>query len=112
MLKSFTRDAATSSWVLRGFDAQRFTSAPPDFRVFIKTAVSVVTCKQQLTFIPFNGFSLKNLSLISLRTGMFSSAHSILNFPVGANFILLISHFMLNKRNLSLVNPLYLSLPM
>ncbi len=40
-----TSAAATSSWVESGFDAHSTTSAPPAFRVRMRFAVSVVTCR-------------------------------------------------------------------
>ena len=52
---SRTSDAATSSCVLNGFDAQRTTSAPPSRSVIARFAVSVVTCKQAEIRMPFSG---------------------------------------------------------
>ena len=43
---STTSEAATSSWVDSGFEAQMSTSAPPALSVRRRLAVSVVTCRQ------------------------------------------------------------------
>src|SRR3972149_11806933 len=84
ILKFLTSEAATSSWVLRGFEAHTVTSPPPAFSVMARFAVSVVTWRQAAIFTPFNGLFLEKLSLTCLRTGMSLSAHSILFFPVPA----------------------------
>ena len=55
------RKAATSSWVLKGFDAQMRKSAPPALRVCARAAVSVVTWRQAAMRIPARGFSEANL---------------------------------------------------
>ena len=47
-----TSAAATSSWVERGFEAQRKTFAPPAFSVIARFAVSVVTCRQAARLMP------------------------------------------------------------
>ena len=67
MPKSFTRLAATSSWVDSGFEAQRTRSAPPAFRVRARLAVSAVTCRQADIRIPASGFSLANRSRIARK---------------------------------------------
>src|SRR5688500_12960374 len=76
-----TRDAATSSWVDSGFEAQSATSAPPAASVSIRFAVSVVTCRQAATRTPCNGFSLSKRSLIWAITGISPAAQSILPRP-------------------------------
>ena len=61
MPSCLTSAAATSSCVLSGLEAQSRTSAPPALSVFMRLAVSVVTCRQAVTRIPLNGlFSLKS----------------------------------------------------
>src|SRR3990172_6115614 len=81
MPKSLTREAATSSCVERGFEAQRTTSAPPALRVMARFAVSVVTCRQAAILTPLRGFFLEKFSFMRLKTGMSISAHSILFLP-------------------------------
>src|SRR5205823_1171513 len=81
------RHAATSSWVLSGFEAQSRTSAPPAWRVLARFAVSVVTWRQALIRTPLRGCCLANRFLISRRTGMLASAHSILSLPWGASLM-------------------------
>src|SRR5688572_21708389 len=84
MPKSCTNEAATSSWVLNGFEAQITASAPPSRNVVIKLAVSVVTFRQAETFRPFRGFSFKNRLRMSSSTGIEREAHSILFLPLPA----------------------------
>src|SRR3990172_10923599 len=81
MPKSLTSEAATSSCVERGFEAQRTTSAPPALRVMARFAVSVVTCRQAAILTPLRGFFLEKFSFMRLKTGMSISAHSILFLP-------------------------------
>src|SRR3954453_22431763 len=82
---SATRAAATSSCVESGFEAQRTTSAPPAFRVRIRFAVSVVTCRQAETRKPLSGCSVSNRCRIAASTGICRSAHSILRTPSSAS---------------------------
>jgi len=84
MLKSLMSDAVTSSWVLKGFEAQTTTSAPPSRRVIARLAVSVVTCRQAETFKPSSGRSVMKRLRMSLRTGIHCAAHSMRAFPLGA----------------------------
>src|SRR5450759_2649094 len=78
---SATREAATSSCVESGLDAQRTRSAPPAASVRARLAVSLVTCRQADSRIPWSGFSLAKRSRICRRTGMLFSAHSIRSRP-------------------------------
>ena len=57
------------------------TSAPPACNVFMRLAVSVVTCRQAVTRMPLSGCSRLNRFRISRRTGMEASAHSIFSLP-------------------------------
>ena len=50
---------------LNGLEATRTSSAPPALRVLAKLAVSAVTCRQALIFLPFKGCSFSNLLRIS-----------------------------------------------
>src|SRR5690242_16617352 len=87
-------DPATSSCVESGLDAQSVTSAPPAWRVVIRLAVSVVTCKQAPMRTPFRGFCLAKRALIEARTGISRLAHSIRLSPSLAKPIFLTSYFM------------------
>src|SRR5438132_8699985 len=78
---SATREAATSSWVERGLDAQRTRSAPPAASVRARFAVSLVTCRQAESRTPSSGFSVAKRSRIWRSTGMLFSAHSIRRRP-------------------------------
>ncbi len=93
ILSFFTREAATSSWVLKGLEAHRATAAPPALSVCIRVAVSVVTCRQALRRIPLSGFSFANRWRIRLSTGMFWAAHSIRSCPSLASLKSLTSYF-------------------
>src|SRR3989304_7253425 len=93
MAKSWTMAAATSSWVERGLEAQRDSSAPPAFRARARLAVSVVTWRQAERRRPFRGLSLAKRSRISPRTGISRAAHSIFSRPWGAREGFLISAF-------------------
>jgi hypothetical protein len=87
ILRCFTIAAATSSWVLKGFDAQTTTSAPPAFRVFMRFPVSDVTWRQQAILTPFKGFFFANLCAIWPRTGILLPAQSIFSSPASASFM-------------------------
>ena len=91
MPQSATSEAATSSWVDRGFDAISVASAPPACSVRARFAVSVVICAQATSFTPSNGFSDSNRSRISRSTGISRSAHSIRCLPCGARLMSLMS---------------------
>src|SRR5207237_10218160 len=58
---------------------------PPALRVSIRTAVSVVTCRQAPRRTPLRGCSLANRSRTCRRTGIACSAHSILSLPEAAS---------------------------
>ena len=77
MPSSRTSEAATSSWVDNGFDAQIRTSAPPALSVRSRLAVSVVTCRQAATTAPASGRSLAKRSRIDVSTGMLASAQAM-----------------------------------
>src|SRR6266542_183049 len=81
MPSSATSEAATSSCVESGLDAQRTRSAPPAASVRARLAVSLVTCRQADSLIPARGFSFAKRSRIWRRTGMLFSAHSIRSRP-------------------------------
>src|SRR5512136_227439 len=83
-IPSASMAAATSSWVLRGLEAQRASSAPPALSVAARLAVSVVICRQAEILAPLRGFCFENLSRISFSTDISRDAHSILSFPSGA----------------------------
>src|SRR3954468_9235524 len=83
---SSTSAAATSSCVESGFEAQRVRSAPPAWRVCMRWAVSLVTCRHAETRSPFKGFDLAKRSAMVLRTGMERADHSMRPWPFGASF--------------------------
>src|SRR5579885_276430 len=90
--KSCTRLAATSSWVLRGLEAMRTTSAPPAWRVRARLAVSAVTCRQADMRRPARGLSRPKRSRMRASTGMSPSAHRMRFLPAGARRRSLTSH--------------------
>src|SRR6185437_1671790 len=92
MLKSRTSEAATSSCVESGLEAQRTTSAPPSRSVMARLAVSVVTCRHAETRMPFNGWFLINSLRILWSNGIDWFAHSMRRLPRSANARLLISN--------------------
>jgi hypothetical protein len=73
--------------VLRGFEAQSRTSAPPALSVAIRFAVSVVTCRHAAIVIPLRGLSFLKRVLMLSRTGMSFAAHSIRSMPFFASDI-------------------------
>ena len=79
----FTREAAASSCVERGFEAHRATFAPPADSTCISAAVSVVTWRQAAMRTPFSGFSLANRTPMERSTGMSFLAHSMRLSPRG-----------------------------
>src|ERR1700733_3400982 len=91
MLWSRTSEAGTSSWVERGFEAQRTTSAPPSRRQMARFAVSEVTCRQAEMRIPFRGWFLMNSLRIICSTFMDWFAHSMRFLPSSASSGLLMS---------------------
>src|SRR5580698_2160758 len=91
MLWSRTSEAATSSCVDSGFDAQRTTSAPPSRRQIARFAVSAVTCRQAEMRMPLRGWFLMNSLRIICRTFMDWFAHSMRFLPSSASSRLLIS---------------------
>ena len=78
-------EAATSSWVLKGFEAHNTSRAPPAWSVRARLAVSAVMCKQALMRNPARDFSLLKRSLTKRRTGMSPSAQRIRFLPSEAN---------------------------
>src|SRR3990172_4517581 len=56
--------------------------APPALRVIMRFAVSVVTWRHAARVVPFRGFFFAKFSFTFRRTGMSSSAHSILFLPI------------------------------
>src|SRR3984885_8134081 len=91
MLWSRTSEAATSSCVERGFEAQRTTSAPPSRRQIARFAVSAVTCRQAEMRMPLSGWFLMNSLRIICSTFMDWFAHSMRFLPSSASSRLLIS---------------------
>src|SRR5208282_6142559 len=85
MLKWRFNEAATSSCVESGFDAQSTMSAPPSRNAIIKLAVSLVTCRQAETRSPFSGCSFANRLRMDCNTGICCAAHSILRLPASAS---------------------------
>ena len=85
MPKSWTRLAATSSWVLSGLEAISTRSAPPALRVRARLAVSAVTCRQADRRRPASGFSLAKRSRMRASTGMSLSAQRMRFLPCGAS---------------------------
>ncbi len=79
-----TSAAAVTSCVESGFDAARYTSAPPAFSVRIRLAVSVVTWRQAPMRRPASGRSRSKRSRIWRRTGISRSAHSMRRRPSAA----------------------------
>src|SRR5436305_9825244 len=78
-------EAATSSWVDRGFDAQATTVAPPSRRVRSRLAVSVVMCRQAPMVTPSSGRSLAKRSRMLVSTGMWLSAQAMRWRPSSAS---------------------------
>src|SRR3977135_2255361 len=78
--------AATASLVDSGFDPHSARSAPPAFNVNIKLAVSLVTCRQALSFSPLSGCSLMKRCRMSVSTGISLAAQSIRSCPSPARF--------------------------
>src|SRR5215469_17379875 len=74
-----------SSWVDSGFDAARWTRAPPAVRVRMRTAVSAVTCRQQAIVRPANGCWRAKSARSMPRTGIARSAQAIPGWPVRAS---------------------------
>ena len=64
-----------------GLEAQSTTSAPPSRSVIIRLAVSVVTCRQAETRMPFSGWFLMNSLRMLCSTGMDWLAHSMRRLP-------------------------------
>ena len=95
--------AATSSCVESGLEPQRAIWAPPAVNASTRTAVSFVTWRQAPSVRPLSGFSLLNLLLIWLRTGMRVEAHSVCKWPLGARALSLtwnsciLIHFFVGK---------------
>ncbi len=77
MPSSREREAATSSWVDSGFEAQATTRAPPAFSVRRRLAVSVVMCRHAAMVIPSRGRSLAKRSRMLVSTGMWVSAQAM-----------------------------------
>src|SRR5208283_1611005 len=94
MEKSRFNDAATSSCVESGFDAQRTMSAPPSRKAIIRLAVSLVTWRQAETRRPFSGCSLMKRLRMDCSTGICCNAHSILRLPASASPISFTSPFL------------------
>src|SRR5215471_14449931 len=90
-LLSRTRDAATSSCVDSGFDAQSTTSAPPSRRQIARFAVSAVTCRHAEMRMPVRGWFLMNSFRIIWSTFIDWFAHSMRFLPRSASSIFLIS---------------------
>src|SRR4030066_1707103 len=90
-LRYLTSAAGMSSWVLRGFEAQSRTSAPPILRASIRLAVSDVTWRQAAMRTPARGLFLAKVFLMLSRTGMERAAHSIRRRPLAAKLMSLIS---------------------
>src|SRR5688500_5759691 len=74
---SLTREAAISSLVLKGLHPDHAILAPAAASVLVKTAVSLVTCKQPPTTRSFRGFDSLYLFFRDNSTCIFASAHSI-----------------------------------
>src|SRR5262249_58868298 len=85
MSYSRTNAAAVSSCVDSGLDAQSDSWAPPALSVSMRTAVSVVTCRQAPRRMPLSGCSRVKRSRTCRRTGIDCSAHWILSRPSGAS---------------------------
>src|SRR5256712_7864139 len=85
ILKSRLREAATSSCVESGLEAQSTASAPASRSAIIKFAVSLVTCRQAETRRPLSGWSLTKRLRIDSSTGICCPAHSILRLPASAS---------------------------
>src|SRR5215472_8018432 len=83
--KSSTSEAATSSCVERGLDAQSTKSAPPAESVRARFAVSAVTWRQAERRIPASGLSFSKRSRIWASTGIDLSAHSMRDLPLAAS---------------------------
>src|SRR5215469_10278242 len=93
-LKSRTSEAAMSSCVESGFEAQRTTSAPPSRRQIARFAVSAVTCRQAEMRTPFRGWFLMNSLRMICRTFIDWLAHSMRFLPRSASSMFLISQLM------------------
>src|SRR5262252_4800323 len=78
------RAAATASLVDSGFDAHSAMSAPPAFRVSMRLAVSLVTCRHAARRRPFSGCSFANRSRMRLSTGISRAAQSTRSWPCAA----------------------------
>src|SRR5215471_17504323 len=94
MPKSRTREAATSSCVESGLEAQSTTSAPPSRSVMARLAVSVVTCRHAEMRMPLSGWFLMNSLRILCSTGMDWLAHSMRRLPRSASSMFLMSNEM------------------
>src|SRR5579875_2614231 len=80
-----TSEAATSSWVDKGLEAQMNNSPPPALRVRTKTAVSAVICRQMPMRRPRRGRSLAKRSRTWRKTGICCSAHRMRRRPSSAS---------------------------
>ena len=76
--------AATSSWVDRGLQPVRKTSAPPAFKTRPRLAVLASRWTETATRSPAKGFSLAKRASIWERAGMKLRTHSIFRRPEGA----------------------------
>src|SRR3989442_2670663 len=85
MTSSRTSEAATSSWVESGLEAQATTVAPPALSVRRRLAVSVVMWRQAPTVTPSRGRSLAKRSRMEVRTGMLLSAQAMRCRPRSAS---------------------------
>ena len=85
MPSSMAREAATSSWVDRGLEAEATTVAPPAFSVRSRLAVSVVMCRQAAMVTPSSGRSFSKRARMLASTGMWLSAHAMRWRPSSAS---------------------------
>ena len=73
--------AAASSWVEKMLHDDQRTSAPRCFSVRMRTAVSVVMCRQPAMRAPFRGCSAPNSRRSAMSPGISRSARSIIRCP-------------------------------
>ena len=76
--------AATSSWVERGLQPVRYTSAPPFFSTRARFAVLASRWTETATRFPAKGFSRWNRASMPERAGMKSRTQLIFSLPASA----------------------------
>src|SRR5208337_4132436 len=97
MWKSRFNDAATSSCVESGLEAQSTMSAPASRKAIIRFAVSLVTCRQAETRSPFSGCSLANRLRMDSSTGICCPPFDLALARIGKPDILHIAFFQFSR---------------